>query len=52
MYEEWFSYQAKKLNITEVIDGKNSVDVILPREISVKIDVIIPNLCNPLLNFL
>jgi len=38
MYEEWFSYQAKKLNITEVIDGKNSVDVILPKEVSSKID--------------
>ena len=38
MYQEWFEYQAKKLNITEVIDGKNSVDVSLPKEISMHID--------------
>ena len=38
MYQEWFEYQAKKLNITEVVDGKNSVDVSLPKEISMHVD--------------
>ena len=38
MYEEWFSKQAKKLNIKEVVDGTNSVDVILPSDLSSKID--------------
>ena len=38
MYEEWFEKMAKKLGITEVVDGKNSVDIMLPKEISSKID--------------
>ena len=38
MYQEWFEYQAKKLNITEVLDGKNSVDLSLPKEISMNVD--------------
>ena len=38
MYEEWFENLAKKIDITEVIDGKNSVDISLTKEISSKID--------------
>ena len=38
MYEEWFEKLAKKLGIERVIDGKNSVDIILPSEVSSKID--------------
>ena len=38
MYEEWFEKMAKNLGIVEVVDGKNSVDVTLPMEISSKID--------------
>ena len=34
MYEEWFEKLAKSLNIDTVIDGKNSVDILLPKEIS------------------
>ena len=37
MYEEWFENLAKSLNITDVDDGKNSVTVILPEDISSKI---------------
>ena len=37
MYEEWFENLAKSLGIVEVIDGKNSVDVVLPEDISSKI---------------
>ena len=38
MYEEWFENLAKKLEITEVVDGRNSVDMTLTKEISAKID--------------
>ena len=38
MYEEWFEKLAKNLGITDVIDGKNSVDIKLPYDISKKID--------------
>ena len=38
MYEEWFEKLAKSLEITEVFDGKNSVDIALPKEISSKLD--------------
>ena len=38
MYEEWFEKLAKKLGIDTVVDGKNSVDIMLPRDISSKID--------------
>ena len=38
MYEEWFEKMAKKLDITEVVDGKNSVDIKLSNEISSNID--------------
>ena len=37
MYEEWFEKLAKSLNIDTVIDGKNSVDILLPKEISSKL---------------
>jgi len=38
MYEEWFEKLAKGLGITDVVDGKNFVDITLPKEISSKID--------------
>lgn len=38
MYEEWFEKLAINLEITEVVDGKNSVDITLPANISSKID--------------
>ena len=38
MYEEWFEKLAKSLDILEVIDGNNSVDMTLSKEISSKID--------------
>ena len=38
MYEEWFEKLAKKLGIERVIDGKNSVDMMLPIDVSSKID--------------
>jgi len=38
MYEEWFEKLAKSLEIIEVIDGKNSVDMTMSKEISSKID--------------
>ncbi len=37
MYEEWFDKLAKSLNISEVNDGRNSVEMALPVEISSKI---------------
>ena len=37
MYEEWFENLAKSLGITDVIDGKNSVEIVLPEDISSKI---------------
>ncbi|MBQ2872689.1 MAG: transcription-repair coupling factor [Bacilli bacterium] len=38
MYEEWFEKIARNLGITEVVDGKNSVDITLPKELSSQID--------------
>ena len=38
MYEEWFEKLAKNLGITDVIDGRNSVDIKLPYDINKKID--------------
>ena len=38
MYEEWFEKLAINLGITKVVDGKNSVDMMLPVDISAKID--------------
>ena len=37
MYEEWFEKLAKNLNITEVLEDKNSVSLKLPMELSQKI---------------
>jgi len=37
MYEEWFDKLAKSLNIISVVDGRNSIDIALPVEISRKI---------------
>jgi len=37
MYEEWFDKLAKSLNIISVVDGRNSIDMTLPVEISSKI---------------
>ena len=38
MYEEWFEKLAKGVGVIDVIDGKNSVDMTLSRDISSKID--------------
>ena len=38
MYEEWFEKLAKSLDITSIDDGKNSVDMMLNKEISSKIN--------------
>ena len=38
MYEEWFEKLAKSLEITEVLDGKNSVDMKLSKDISSRLD--------------
>ena len=38
MYEEWFENLAKNLGIINVIDGKNSVEIILSKELSSKVD--------------
>lgn len=38
MYEEWFEKLAKSLNITNVIDNKDLVDLMLSRELSESID--------------
>jgi transcription-repair coupling factor (superfamily II helicase) len=38
MYEEWFEKLAKGLGVTEVVDGKNSVDIMLPMDVSSKIN--------------
>lgn len=38
MYEEWFEKVAKSLNITQIIDDKNTVTIKLPKEITNKID--------------
>ena len=38
MYEEWFEKLAKNLDVIDVVDGRNSVDMILSQEISSKID--------------
>ncbi len=37
MYEEWFEKLAKSLNIDTVVDGKNSVTLTLPEDISSKL---------------
>lgn len=38
MYEEWFEKLAMDLQITEVVDGKNSVDMMLAANISSRLD--------------
>ncbi len=38
MYEEIFEYKARNLNISKVIQTKNSITIYLPRELSEKID--------------
>ena len=38
MYEEWFEKLAKGLGVTDVVDGKNSVDIMLPSDVSSKIN--------------
>ena len=38
MYEEWFEKMARKLGIDRVLDGKNSVDIMLPSDVSSKIN--------------
>ena len=38
MYQEWFEYQAKKLNVVDVLDTKNLVDVTLPKNVSSCVD--------------
>lgn len=38
MYEEWFEKLAKKLSIQKVNQTKNYIELILPSEISSKID--------------
>ena len=38
MYEEWFEKLAKKLEIIEVRQSKNSIELIFSEEMSKKID--------------
>ena len=38
MHEEWFEKQAKSLNITKSVQNKNYIEVIIPKNISSKID--------------
>ena len=38
MYEEWFEKYARKLNITDVNQTKNSIIIALPKELYPKID--------------
>jgi transcription-repair coupling factor (mfd) len=38
MYEEWFEKLARKLNINRVKQTKNSIEIILPKELSNNID--------------
>ena len=38
MHEEWFEKQAKSLNITKSVQNKNYIEVIIPKDISSKID--------------
>ena len=38
MHEEWFEKQAKELNITESKQNKNFVEIVLPKDISSKVD--------------
>ena len=38
MYEEWFEKLAKKLNIKDVKQTKNSIEITLPKDISQVID--------------
>ena len=38
MHEEWFEKQARELNITKSKQNKNYIELVLPRDISSKID--------------
>ena len=38
MHEEWFEKQARKLNIIECRQTKNFVEIVLPKDVSLKID--------------
>ena len=38
MHEEWFEKQAKKLNITESKQNKSYVEIVLPKDVSAKVD--------------
>ena len=38
MHEEWFEKQAKSLNITKSVQNKNYVEIVIPKDISSKID--------------
>ena len=38
MHEEWFEKQAKSLNSTKSVQNKNYIEVIIPKDISSKID--------------
>ena len=38
MHEEWFEKQAKELNITESKQNKSYVEIVLPKDISAKVD--------------
>ena len=38
MHEEWFEKQARKLNIIECKQTKNFVEIVLPKDVSLKID--------------
>ena len=38
MHEEWFEKQAKSLNITKSVQNKNYIEVVIPKDISSKID--------------
>lgn len=38
MHEEWFEKQAKELNITESKQNKNYVEIVLPKNVSAKVD--------------
>ena len=38
MQEEWFEKQAKELNITESKQNKSYVEIVLPKDVSAKVD--------------
>lgn len=38
MHEEWFEKQAKELNITESKQNKSYVEIVLPKDVSAKVD--------------